>query len=60
MAKHAYNLKSATNNHFVLDYDAYRCPTDTRIFNPFLQKMYLKNEYHKYIVADTGYGSESN
>lgn len=58
--KPAYNLQIATNNRFVLNYDLYQNPTDTRTLIPFLEKLDLKNELHKYIVADAGYGSELN
>lgn len=60
--KPGYNLQIATNNQFVLDYDLYWNPTDTRTLTPFLKTMKCHKilESNKYIVADAGYGSEAN
>lgn len=59
--KLAYNLQIATCNQFVLGYDIFQNPTDTRTLIPFLEKMKLvETENHHFIVVDAGYGSESN
>lgn len=59
--KSGYNLQIATNNQFVLGYDIYWNPTDTRTLDPFLHTMQHTFQYlPEYIVADAGYGSESN
>ncbi len=59
--KPGYNLQIATNSQFVLAYDIFPNPTDTRTLTPFLNN--IKNNYFNlpsYIVADAGYGSEEN
>ncbi|WP_338041140.1 IS1182 family transposase [Macrococcus brunensis] len=59
--KAGYNIQIATNNQFVLAYDVFPNPTDTKTLIPFLNT--YKALYHKFpqhIVADAGYGSESN
>lgn len=59
--KPGYNLQIATNHQFVLSYDVFQNPTDTRTLIPFLTL--IKNTFGKlpeYIVADAGYGSEQN
>lgn len=59
--KPGYNVQIATENQYVLAYDVFPNPTDTKTLNPFLD-CFL--EQHKalpeYIVADAGYGSEEN
>ncbi|WP_100207409.1 transposase [Streptococcus sobrinus] len=55
--KPAYNLQIATENQFVLHYDIYPNPTDTRTLLPFLES--YPHEL-KRVVADAGYGSEDN
>ena len=55
--KAAYNLQIATENQFVLHYDIYPNPTDTRTLLPFLET--YPHEL-KRVVADAGYGSEEN
>jgi transposase len=59
--KAGYNLQIATNNQFVLGFDLYPNPTDTRTLPPFLHTM-LEHFQHlpEKIVADAGYGSEVN
>lgn len=57
--KPSYNLQAATNGQFVLGYDVFPNPTDTRTLIPFLEEM-PHLDLFKYIVADAGYGSESN
>lgn len=56
--KPAYNLQLATCNQFVLGYDVYQNPTDTKTLLPFLDKMTVPEG--AVIVADAGYGSEKN
>ncbi|MGX6979168.1 IS1182 family transposase [Vagococcus elongatus] len=59
--KAGYNIQIATNQQYVLAYDVFPNPTDTRTLVPFLQT--IKNTYFSlpdYIVADAGYGSEEN
>ena len=55
--KAAYNLQIATKNQFVLHYDVFSNPTDTKIFLPLLET-YLHDV--KTVVADAVYGSEEN
>ena len=59
--KAGYNLQVASNHQFVLGYDLYPNPTDTRTLKPFLDTM-LETFQHLpgKIVGDSGYGSESN
>ncbi len=59
--KPGYNLQIATNSQFVLFYNVYQNPTDTRTMILFLntiQETY--GHLPEYIVADAGYGSEAN
>lgn len=59
--KPGYKLQIATENQYVLAYDLFPNPTDTKTLNPFLDS-FLKqhNELPEYIVADAGYGNEEN
>ena len=57
--KPGYNLQIATNNQYVLNYQVFPNPTDTRTFIPFLKSTAILNDF-SYVVADAGYGSESN
>lgn len=56
--KPAYNFQIAMYNQFVLGYDVYQNPTDTRTLIPFLEKLSLPKR--AVIVADAGYGYEKN
>ena len=57
--KPGYNLQIATNNGFVIDYDIYQRPADSKTLIPFVEKSkWLQNA--QVIVADAGYGSEQN
>lgn len=58
--KPAYNLQIATCNQFILAYDTFQNPTDTKTLQPLLEKMKMADQPARYIVADAGYGSESN
>ncbi|VTS12689.1 IS1182 family transposase [Streptococcus pseudoporcinus] len=55
--KAGYNLQIATENQFVLHYDIFPNPIDTKTLIPLLDS-YPHNL--KRIVADAGYGSEEN
>src|SRR5699024_6172925 len=59
--KAGYNLQVASNNQFVLGFDLYPNPTDTRTLPPFINTM-LEQFRHlpEKIVGDAGYGSEAN
>lgn len=59
--KPGYNLHIATNSQFVLSYNVYQNPTDTRMMIPFLNSIQeTYGHLPEYIVADAGYGSEPN
>lgn len=58
--KPTYNLQIATSNQFILGYQLFRRPTDTRTLKPFLETLNRTNKLEDYIVADAGYGSEAN
>ena len=55
--KAGYNLQIATENQFVLHYDIFSNPTDTKTLLPLLET-YPHDV--KTVVADAGYGSEEN
>ena len=55
--KAAYNLQIATVNQFVLHYDVFSNPTDTKTLLPLFET-YPHDV--KTVVADAGYGSEEN
>ena len=55
--KAAYNLQIATENQFVLHYDVFSNPTDTKTLLPLLET-YPHDV--KTVVTDAGYGSEEN
>ena len=59
--KPGYNVQIATEGQYVLAYDIFSNPTDTRTLIPFLNKIEKHYfELPKHIVADAGYGSEQN
>ena len=58
--KPAYNLQIATSNQFITGFDLFQNPTDTRTFPVFLAHLKSQQVLGKMIVADAGYGSESN
>ncbi|WP_258028420.1 IS1182 family transposase, partial [Staphylococcus aureus] len=59
--KPGYNLQIATNSQFVLSYDLFQNPTDTKTLIPFLTMIQNTFGYlPEYIVVDAGYGSEQN
>lgn len=55
--KAGYNLQIATENQFVLHYDIFPNPTDTKTLLPLLDSY---PHDIKMVVADAGYGSEEN
>ena len=57
--KPGYNVQVASNNQYVIDFDIFPNPTDTRTLIPFLESIQTLDLF-KYIVADAGYGSEEN
>lgn len=59
--KAGYNVQIATEGQYVLAYDVFPNPTDTRTLIPFLD-LIEENffELPEHIVADAGYGSEQN
>lgn len=60
--KAGYNIQIATENQYVLGYDIYPNPTDTKTLQPFLNTLTseFKLSLPPHIVADAGYGSETN
>lgn len=57
--KPGYNLQVASSNQYVIAYDTFSNPTDTRTLIPFLRSIQTLDLF-KHIVADAGYGSEEN
>ena len=59
--KPGYNIQVGTENNFVIGYDVFPNPTDTRTFAPHLENVQnrLKCKF-KTVIADAGYGSEEN
>jgi len=55
--KASYNLQITTENQFVLHYDVFSNPTDTKTLLPLLETY---PHDLKTVVADAGYGSEEN
>lgn len=49
--KPGYNLQVASTNQYVVDYDIFSNPTDTRTLIPFLQSIPTLDLFH-FIVAD--------
>ncbi|MFD1708068.1 IS1182 family transposase [Siminovitchia sediminis] len=59
--KAGYNVQVGTEGQYVLAYDVFPNPTDTRTLIPFLNKIEEGFfDLPSYIVADAGYGSEQN
>ncbi|WP_353726726.1 IS1182 family transposase (plasmid) [Lactiplantibacillus plantarum] len=58
--KPAYNVQIATSNQFITGYRLFQNPTDTRTLQPFIEHLKANNVLGHTIVADAGYGSESN
>ena len=59
--KPGYNIQVGTENNFVIGYDVFPNPTDTRTFIPHLENVQkrLNCKFNK-VIADAGYGSEEN
>jgi hypothetical protein len=59
--KPAYNVQTGTENGFVIGYDIFPNPSDTRTLKPHLrrQKRRLGQDPQR-VIADAGYGSEEN
>ncbi|MGZ7246371.1 transposase, partial [Streptococcus pyogenes] len=57
--KPGYNVQATTNGQYVLAYDIFPNPTDTRTLKPFLQSIQTLDLFQN-IVSDAGYGSEEN
>ena len=59
--KPGYNIQVGTENNFVIGYDVFSSPTDTKTFKPHLDNVMKRLECKfKYAIADAGYGSEEN
>ncbi|MGF3227408.1 transposase [Facklamia sp. P12932] len=58
--KPGYNLQNATSHQYVLAYDIYPNPTDTRTLQPFFETHRALIDSMTYVSMDAGYGSESN
>jgi transposase len=59
--KPGYNVQIGTENGFVLGYDIFPNPTDTRTLIPHLDKMETRlGKKPARIIADAGYGSNEN
>ena len=56
-----YNIQIGTENGFIVGYDIFPNPTDTRTFKPHLQRQEERFGVNpKVVIADAGYGSEEN
>lgn len=58
--KPGYNLQLATSNQYVLAYQLFPNPTDTRTLIPFFQSHQSLIQSVDTVSLDAGYGSESN
>lgn len=59
--KPGYNVQVGTENNFVIGYDIFPNPTDTRTLKPHLENVSKRLECQfKTVIADAGYGSEEN
>lgn len=58
--KPGYNLQIGTQCQYVLYYMVNQQPTDQRTLQPFLKNVQKSQQTFRYVVADAGYGSESN
>ena len=58
--KPAYNFQIATSNQFITGYQLFHNPTDTRTLLTLIEHLKANNTLGTTIVADAGYGSESN
>ena len=59
--KPGYNVQIGTENGFVLGYDIFPNPTDTRTLKPHLENQRRRwGRLPERVIADAGYGSEEN
>lgn len=59
--KPGYNVQIGTENGFVLGYDIFPNPNDTRTLKPHLENMRRRlGRLPERVIADAGYGSEEN
>jgi len=59
--KPGYNVQIGTENGFVLGYDVFPNPTDTKTLKPHLRRQAKRlGVKPKVVIADAGYGSEEN
>lgn len=59
--KPGYNIQAGTENRFVVGYDIFPNPTDTRTFIPHMEDVRGRpGVKFGTIIADAGYGSEEN
>jgi transposase len=59
--KPGYNVQVGTENGFVVGYDVFSNPTDTKTFKPHLKRQKKRlGVPPKAVIADAGYGSEEN
>ena len=59
--KPAYNVQTGTENGFVVGYDLFSNPTDTRTLKPHLRRQAKRLGIKpKAVITDAGYGSEEN
>ena len=59
--KPGYNVQIGTENGFVVGYDIFPNPTDTKTLKPHLKRQTkLLGTKSKVVIADAGYGSEEN
>ena len=58
--KPGFNIQAATENQYVLAYDIFQNPTDTRTLIPFIEKLKQQFPLPQFLVADAGYGGEEN
>ncbi|OKP95137.1 transposase [Paenibacillus sp. P46E] len=59
--KPGYNVQIGTENQFILAYSLHPRPTDTRGFQPHMEKArQIFGRLPQTVIADAGYGSEEN
>lgn len=59
--KPGYNVQVGTENNFVIGYDIFPNPTDTRTLIPHLENVQNRLDCQfKILITDAGYGSEEN
>lgn len=59
--KPGYNVQIGTENGFVVGYDVFPNPTDTRTLKPHLENMERRlGTLPAHLIADAGYGSHEN